>query len=134
MNAEDLIKLYRGRVPASQIPEIQKLDIQITEYAKWLEQQSIQAERELKAGLLTQEDFDKMIANYSESYTTLVDYVVNRMTEIANARTPGQKLKLKVKTLIEGVKREIEIRQKIKEVKKIVKNPASLLEEETSGK
>lgn len=134
MKAEDLINLYRGRVPASQIPEIQILDNQITEYAKELEQMSIQAERDLKGGLLTQEQFDEMIAMYEESYTKVVDYVVNRMTEIANARTPGQKLKLKVKTLIEDVKREIEIRQKIKEVKKIVKNPASLLEEETSGK
>lgn len=133
MKAEDLIKLYRGRVPLSEIPEIQILDNQITEYAKWLEQMSIQAERDLKDGLLTQEDFDKMIAHYKEGYTTVVDYVVSRMTEIANARTPGQKLKLKVKTLIGDVKREIKTRKLLKGVKKIVKNPASILEEETSG-
>lgn len=132
MTAEQYYNMYRSQVPASNIPLLQELESDIMKYAKWLEQETINRERELKEGLLSQEDFDKMIAKYDESFSSLVNFVTTKMTEIANARTPGQKLKLKVKTLIDDVKGQIALRKQIKRVNKILKSSASLLDGNTS--
>ena len=124
--AKEYFKQYREAVPTSNLEAIKQLDDCVLEYAKSLEEASIQLERTLNDGDITKEYFDSEIARYSTLFTNLVNLIVSQLHELGNQKpTLGKKIKAEVKSLVDNIRTQITIasaKRTIKSANKTMKN------------
>ena len=124
--AKEYFKQYREAVPTSNLEAIKQLDDCVLEYAKRLEEASIQLERTLNDGDITKEYFDSEIARYSTLFTNLVNLIVSQLHELGNQKpTLGKRIKTEVKSLVDNIRTQIKIasvKRTIKSTNKYMKN------------
>ena len=125
--AKEYFKQYREAVPTSNWEAIKQLDDCVLEYAKGLEEASIQLERMLNDGDITKEYFDNEIARYGTLFTNLVNLIVSQLHELGTQKpTLGKKIKAEVKSLVDNIRTQIKIASAKRIIKSANKNMKNL--------
>ena len=125
--AKEYFKQYREAVPTSNWEAIKQLDDCVLEYAKGLEEASIQLERMLNDGDITKEYFDNEIARYGTLFTNLVNLIVSQLHELGTQKpTLGKKIKAEVKSLVDNIRTQITIASAKRTIKSANKNMKNL--------